>query len=427
MWSILGAYLLLPVGTEVDLPLIPPFDKVSIPNLAAFFCCRFILGRQIKVLPREGLARLLLLIYMMSPFVTAMLNPDPIYIGAKVIQGMTYYDAFSSVVNQFIYILPFMLGRYFLNLESDLENILRALALAGLLYSLPMLLEIRMSPQLHSWIYGYFPHSFAQQVREGGFRPVVFLGHGLLVAFFAMTSLLAAAALARLKLRIHNFSANQVFIYLGMLLVLCKSLASLAYGVSLSIVIRFLSPANQMRIAVILVCIAFVYPVLRVVDMFPTEAMTNAAVSFSKERAQSFSFRLENEEMLLEHLEGHRLFGWGNWGRGRVYNPDTGEDISVTDGRWIIALSQYGFFGFVAEFGLLILPVLACSRIIKHTVLQKEKFVLCALCLILSINVVDLLINASNTPFTWLLAGTLLGRATVLSGERRKNLKTQSI
>ena len=31
--------------------------------------------------------------------------------------------------------------------------------------------------------------------------------------------------------------------------------------------------------------------------------------------------------------------------------------MSITDGRWIITIGQFGLFGFVAEFGLLILPV----------------------------------------------------------------------
>lgn len=58
-----------------------------------------------------------------------------------------------------------------------------------------MLYEVRLSPQLHRIFYGYFPHSFAQQVRGGGFRPVVFLQHGLWVAFFAMMMTVVTFAL----------------------------------------------------------------------------------------------------------------------------------------------------------------------------------------------------------------------------------------
>src|SRR5260370_35172054 len=95
--------------------------------------------------------------------------------------------------------IPFLLGPQLLQNSTDGEDILRALAIAGLIYSVPMLFEIRVSPQLHTWIYGYFPNSFEQQMRDGGFRPVVFLGHGLIVAFFVMTTSVAAAAFSRTR------------------------------------------------------------------------------------------------------------------------------------------------------------------------------------------------------------------------------------
>ena len=41
----------------------------------------------------------------------------------------------------------------------------------------------------------------------------------------------------------------------------------------------------------------------------------------------------------------------------RVYDSDTRRDISVTDGHWIITLGQAGLLGFIAEFGLLTLPI----------------------------------------------------------------------
>ena len=35
LWTILGAYMLLPVGPHIKFPIIPDFNKSSIPNLAA--------------------------------------------------------------------------------------------------------------------------------------------------------------------------------------------------------------------------------------------------------------------------------------------------------------------------------------------------------------------------------------------------------
>jgi hypothetical protein len=57
---------------------------------------------------------------------------------------------------------------------------------------------------LHTWVYGYFPHSFAQQLRYGGYRPVVFMGHGLLVALFAAIALISAVVMWQLKSKVYQ-------------------------------------------------------------------------------------------------------------------------------------------------------------------------------------------------------------------------------
>ena len=207
LWTILGAYLLLPVGAEIKIQGIPAFNKESIPNLAALICCAFCAGRLPKFFRGFGIAEVLLLALLVGPFITSMLNTDPIRIEATFLPGIGNYEALSAAVAQFIFIVPFFLGRQFLRGSEDNIDILRVMVIAGLAYSLPMLFEVRMSPQLHTWIYGYFPGGgFAQGIRDGGFRPVVFLGNGLLVAFFAMTTTVAAAALWRTQTRIGRWA-----------------------------------------------------------------------------------------------------------------------------------------------------------------------------------------------------------------------------
>ena len=61
---------------------------------------------------------------------------------------------------------------------------------AALIYAPLCLLELRLSPQLHRWVYGYHQHDFVQTMRDGGYRPMVFMEHGLMVSFW-----MAAAAL----------------------------------------------------------------------------------------------------------------------------------------------------------------------------------------------------------------------------------------
>jgi hypothetical protein len=418
LWTILGGFLLLPVGTEIKLPMIPPFDKVSIPNLAALIGCMLVLRSPLRLWFRFGLPEMLLLMLLFGPFVTSEFNTDPLLYGSIVLPPETHYDALAAVVVQFIFLLPFFLGRQLLRNSTDNEQILRALVVAGLIYSIPMLFEIRMSPQLHTWVYGYFPHSFAQQVRDGGFRPVVFLGHGLVVAFFAMTTAVAAAALWRTRSKIFGLPAGGITAYLGTVLFLCKSLASLVYGVVLVPMVRFAKPQLQVRVAMILAAIVFSYPLLRTADLFPTDMILDAARMVDADRTISLKYRLDQDQKLLDHVSSRLLFGWGRFGRNQIYDQETGKDLSITDGRWIITLGVYGLFGFVAEFGLLALTIFRAASALRFIKPASERIYLAALSLIVAVNMVDLLPNATLSSWTWLLAGALLGRAEALRSSR---------
>lgn len=57
LWTVLGAYLLLPVGAEIKIAGVPAFDKQSIPNLAALICCAVFAGRLPKIFADLGLPK----------------------------------------------------------------------------------------------------------------------------------------------------------------------------------------------------------------------------------------------------------------------------------------------------------------------------------------------------------------------------------
>lgn len=358
-----------------------------------------------------------------------MLNTDPIRIERTFLPGVGYYDALSASVAQFIFIVPFFLGRQFLRGSSDNINILRILVIAGLAYSLPMLIEVRISPQLHIWMYGYFPGGFANEIREGGFRPVVFLSNGLMVAFFAMTALVAAAALWRTQTRIGRWAPGGIAAYLSFVLLLCKTASALAYGAVLVPLVRWASPRLQLSVASILVIIALAYPMLRATALFPTASFVEAAAAVSTDRAASLKTRFDNENQLLDRAWQRLWFGWGRYARSRVYNGWEGGDSSITDGTWIITLGTFGLVGFAAEFGLLALAVFRAAMALKFAQTVRESGYLAALALIVAINVVDLLPNSSLSPWTWLLVGALLGRAEALyaMAGQRSALRTSNL
>ena len=192
LWTILGALLLLPTGTTIKFQGIPGFDKGTIPNLVVLIGCLVTVKRPSRIWRGFGFAGIFIFSYLIGPFITAELNTDPVVLANKTLPAETHYDALSAVVAQFLALIPFFVGRQVLKSSRDNEEILRVLVIAGLIYSVPMLFEVRMSPQLHLWFYGYYPSDFNQYMRDGGFRPMVFLNHPLAAAFFIMTSLVAA-------------------------------------------------------------------------------------------------------------------------------------------------------------------------------------------------------------------------------------------
>mgnify|MGYP003625574880 CR=1 FL=1 len=411
IWTILGGYMLLPVHTQFDLPLIPPLGKDNMPIVSTLVGLWLIKGKIVSFRSNYGWVKVLLFLFLLSPLVTVYFNGDHINVGGRTLPGLTSHDAMSMLLNQWLIIVPLLLGRQFFRTHEQQLLMFKTLVVAGLFYSILMLFEIRMSPQLHTWLYGYFPHNFGQQVRDGGFRPVVFMGHGLLVAFFGMIIALSATTLWKNGDKIRKLSPAMVSYYLLGVLVLCKSMASLIYGIYAFFLIRFTSTKFQLRMAVILVMLSLLYPTMSILKVFPHQQIVSLFETIDEDRASSLKFRFDQESTLLDHGVEKLFFGWGGWGRNRVHNDETGRDESVTDGRWIITFGVFGWFGFIAEFGLLAITVLRAYKASKLVKNKKELNLLAAHAILVSLIMLDQLPNASLQPWLWLLAGILLGRS----------------
>jgi hypothetical protein len=415
--SILGADLLLPAGLSVKLEMIPAIDKNSVACFSAAVGCCVAARRIPRLFTSYSPINLLILGYFLSPFATSLLNGDPIHTGDRVLPGVGIYDAGSAFISQLIFFSPFLLGRQYLRTDSDTFDLFRLLILSGMFYSLLLLFEVRMSPQLHRWVYGYYPSQFAQAIREGGFRPMGFMGHGLLASFFVMTCLIATTALSRVNIRLLNLPTGGIAAYFGVVLLLCKSLGSLLYGLVVTPIVRWTDPKTQIRVAIALAIIGLTYPVARTFELFPDKMLVEYARSVSTERANSLEFRFENENQLLAKASERFWFGWGRYGRNRVYSEYG--DQSVTDGRWIITFGQFGAFGFICEFGLLTLPIFFSLRGLRGVENLSAARLLGALALIDGLRVIDQLPNTSISPWAWLLAGALLGRSERCHQNRR--------
>ncbi len=410
VFGLLGGYLLLPSQpAAINLPVLPPLDKGTVPSLAVLAICVVYYWPQAGLLPQNRLARLLLAALVLGPIFTVLTNLEPVAAGPLSLSGLRLIEVPSLVLGQLLLVAPYLLGRAYLGGEEAQRLLLWAILASALVYSLPMLLEVAVSPQVNTWVYGYFQHDFDQMIREGGFRPIVFLPHGLWAAFFALTALLAACALFRSRQERRKPLLSVAGAWMMGVLVLCKSLASLLYGLIATPLILFFSPRMQLRVAAMLAVLVLLYPIARGAHLVPVDSMVSLATSHDADRAQSLEFRFDNEEILLERALDKPIFGWGIWARNLVYDPVFGRAHGVTDGRWILVLGMFGWVGYLAEFGLLVLAViLAWWR-----AGPVPSPLISGLSLILALNLVDMIPNATLIPLTWLYAGALLGWAEV--------------
>ena len=374
-----------------------------------------LLGERVPLLPASTTGRALMLLFVISPVLTVLTNQDPIHFTLTTLPGLRIHDSIAAVVTQAIAILPLFLARRFLATEAAQREILVALVVAGLAYSVPMLVEVRLSPQINTWVYGFFQHDFIQMMRNGGFRPIVFLPHGLWVAFFALMAFVAAVGLWRFGPPQRRASCMAAAGYLGVVLLLCKSAAVLVYAALLLPTVWLLSARQQIRIAAALALFAVLFPLLRGADLVPVDWVVAQAEAVSEDRAASLQFRLDNEDALLARASERPLFGWGSWGRNLIHDPYSGELVSTTDGRWIIVIGTLGWCGYIVEFGLLALPLLMlaqASRTLPRRPISPYSGIIG---LLLAFNMIDMLPNATLIPFTWLIAGALLGYAEALA------------
>lgn len=413
--SLLVCYMFLPAGFNIDLPAIPPLNKFSITTLT-ITAYLLLSGKSLGYQNLTTKMKLLVIAFFISPFLTVLNNPEPY----GFIHGLTLYDGLSDTVNNFLYFMPFLIGTYYLRTYNQQIMLFKVFSIAAVIYAFFALYEIRMSPQLHVILYGYFPHDWIQQYRQGGFRAIVFMGHGLLVAFFFTIGLAFLNSLSKINLKVLPFNNYALLVFLLITLVLMKSIAALVFALFAALMISLASRKVMHLVSIAIAVLFITYPLSSSLNLFPHQQISNIAGIISLERQQSLDYRFKNENILLDHANSKPLFGWGGWGRNRIYDSETGEDISTTDGNWIIKLGLKGWFGFLSEFLFIVIPLWLAYKLKSNNNFPKnEAFLLASHALIVAIILLDQMPNASMNALYWLISGSLLGRVYDI----RKNIK----
>jgi tetratricopeptide (TPR) repeat protein len=104
-----------------------------------------------------------------------------------------------------------------------------------------------------------------------------------------------------------------------------------------------------------LLALAPVYYGVRMTDTWSGRSAVDACRwLFDEGRANSIEYRLEMEDLFIAKARQRLIWGWGGWGRNHVF--DGGRQITVVDGRWVLALGDQGLVGLIAMTTALLLP-----------------------------------------------------------------------
>ena len=325
------------------------------------------------------------------------------------------YDAFSAALNQTtLWGVPYLIGRMYFNTLSEIKVLAVALIIGGIIYSPFILYEVRMSPQLHRMFYGYHVQSFVQTLRGGGYRPSVFMEHGLAVGMWMGAASIMAVVFwytHQFRKKFWGLNVRWVMPLLLLTTILEKSTGSimlLAIGVVALLASRIIE--NRLPL-VILMCLPVLYVGTRATDVWSAEGLINWAKKISTDRAASLEYRIDNEDILSEKAREKPILGWGGWGRSRVYDK-TGEDISITDGMWIIVFGQYGIVGVLALLAMMIQPLgIVLSRYYIYQWCEPNVFIAVTFGAIIGVYMIDNLFNGMYNPLFIVLIGSASGLA----------------
>jgi hypothetical protein len=398
--TFLAGWMFLPVpGIEV---LSFDYDKRTAVPLAVFLAvCAFDGARLARF--RPSLVDLPIALFCCVPMATSFAN------------GLGGYDALTATSYQWItWGLPYVIGRLYFGSASGLRQLAVGLFAAGVVYAPLCLWEIRMSPQLHAWVYGVHQHEWIQTLRSGGFRPMVFLQHGLDLGLWMCAASLAGLALwsSGAVRRLWGIPLALAVPVVVLTTVLGKSFGSivlLAVGALLLFVMRLGRTSLPMAL---LVALPTGYVVARTSGEWAGGGLIGLVSDLNPDRAHSLAFRIEAEERLRVRAAERPLFGWGGFGRSfaRRFDDQSRNENATTDSLWIIVFGKHGVTGLASLLLLFCTPVLVLWRRCPPASWHRPSAAgAWALALVLTLYAIDCLLNAMVNPVYLLIAGGLCG------------------
>lgn len=391
-------YVVLSPRAGVNIPGLPKFTKdaaISYGLLIGLALFRADLVRRFR--PRWIDA--FFVVAMCSPFVSSVTN------------GLGAWDGMSEFYGRMMtWGVPYLVGRMLIHSPEDVREFAIAVLLTGMAIVPLCLIEIRLSPQIHRWVYGVHATAFHMSIRLGGYRPTLMFRHGIEVGSCLACSTiigvwfsLAARGVRPLgvPVRLHTaviFFVSVISRSLGALILLFGSTGVAAFT-------RF----SRLKIALLALALATpTYLAMRITGVWsPDFAVAIVEELVDPSRARSFAARIYQEQELGGKAKLRLPFGWGGHNRFRVFD-DYGEATTVVDSLWLITFGKYGLVGLVGLYGMLCVPsILIVRRTPARYLLHARMAGVVGLILALAIANADSLQNAFYSPLMMMASGAL--------------------
>jgi hypothetical protein len=401
--SFVVAWLFLPIA-RFDFPGIPDYTKMSATCYGILLATAIYDAQTFKSFRFHWVDVPILLWTTVSPFMSSITN------------GLGAYDGLSSALNQVItWGIPYFLGRMYINNLAALRDLAIAIFIGGLIYIPFCWYESFTFSSLHMLLYGASTgRDAAQSIRYGGYRPQVFLEHGLMLGVWLMSACLMGIALwkANILKRVWAIPISLWFVVLLATFVIARSTGAYLLFLIGTIILFVAWRFRTAALVWLLIASLCYYLFLGVSDTLPRkEIVGGLSQVFNAERVGSVEFRFHNEEILSARARQKIVFGWGGFGRNRVFN-EYGEDISITDSLWIITFGVYGTFGLVTLVASILLPVMSfCVRYPARFWSHPNLAPAAALAVCVLLYMADCVLNAMVNPIFMLVAGGLAGLA----------------
>lgn len=393
------AWMFLPVA-EYQFRAFPELNKMTVTSISLLLGVMiFDTSRLINFRPRwyDGP----MLAFCVAPLASSISNDLGVYDGLS--------ESFRLVLRWGI---PYLIGRMYFTTLQGLRELALGLFIGGLVYIPFCLYEIRMSPQLHNLVYGYHQHSFIQHYRFGGWRPKVFMQHGLMVGMFMTAAALSgfwmwkSGALKRILGLPPGLFVGALFV----VALLTRSAGSVIL-LLVGMLVLYAVEISQSRLPIVALCLIPVFYVgFRIAGSVATAPAVRLAEStLGEARAESLETRFLNERQLSRRALERPVFGWGGWNRARLQD-EAGRPISITDSLWIIVFGMNGLFGLVMlGLALALPPLLLAWRVPPNLWTSPACAAAGVLAVLVGLWMVDSTLNAMITPLYILALGGMAG------------------